>query len=127
MKGINRNICSVDLNMDQVTSDNVIEANVMNIIEDDKCDTSEESNKAEEDNGCSFDSVFRSLPSTVTNSTDNNVCNNIDSNVNLSKCSVRNTMVFHMPVRERRYKDVANSFGNETNKVSLYLFIDEKI
>jgi hypothetical protein len=111
-----------------VTSDDVIEANVINIIEDNKCDTSEESNKAEEDNGCSFDSVFRSLPSTGTNSSDNNVCNNIDSNVNLGKCSVRNTtQVFHMPVGERRYKDVANSFGNETNKVSFYLFIDEKI
>ena len=69
MKGINRNICSVDLNMDQVTSDNVIEANVMNIIEDDKCDTSEESNKAEEDNAAStvsFDRCPAQLPTPPT-------------------------------------------------------------
>ncbi len=109
---------------EDVIEDNVIEANVANIIEDNKSDTSEESAKVEEDfskkledNAYSYDSVFPSLPSTGTNFTDNNVWNNIDSKVNMSKRSVLNTtQVFHVPVEERRYKDVANSFGNETNK-----------
>lgn len=105
-------------NKEDAIEDNGIEANVANIIEDNKSDTSEESVKPEEnfskkasDNAESYDSVFPSLPSTGTNFTDNNVWNN------LSKRSVLNTtQVFHVPVEERRYKDVANSFGNETNK-----------
>lgn len=110
---------------EDVIEDNVIEANVANIIEDNKSDTSEESVKAEEikeeapkvEDSYSYDSVFPSLPSTGANFTENTVWNNIDSKLTLSKrINQTITQVFHVPVEERRYKDVANSFGNETNK-----------
>lgn len=112
-----------------VIEDNVIEANVQNIIEDNKSDTSEEVEEIEtkveemvavetkpvkvEADNYSYDSVFPSLPNTGTNFTDNNVWNTLT----LSKRhNMTVTQVFHVPVEERRYKDVANSFGNETNK-----------
>jgi len=110
---------------EDVIEDNVIEANVQNIIEDNKSDISEESTKIEEkvevkpkEDNYSYDSVFPSLPNTGTNFTDNNVWNNIDSKLTLSKRqNLTVTQVFHVPVEERRYKDVAN-FGNENSKKS---------
>lgn len=120
---------SEESSKEDVIEDNVIEANVAHIIEDNKSDTSEEIEVKPEaetpnstkqitpDNAYSYDSVFPSLPTTGTNFTDNNVWNNIDSKVNMSKRhALSTTQVFHVPVEERRYKDVANSFGNETNK-----------
>ena len=99
--------------------DNVIEANVKNIIDDNKSDISEESvskpvdskPKVEE---YSYDSVFPSLPSSNKNFTDNNVWNQLSS---ARRMTNNTTQVFHVPVEERKYRDVANSFGtNETNK-----------
>lgn len=104
---------------EDVIEDNVIEASVANIIEDNKSDISEESSKQDEPVKVetkpedSYDTVFPSLPNTGTNFTDNNVWNNISMT---KRHTINTTQVFHVPVEERRYKDVANSFGNETNK-----------
>lgn len=108
----------IEESKEDVIEDNVIEANVANIIEDNKSDTSEESARdtkaSKVEDSYSYDSVFPSLPSTGMNFTDNNLWNNVDSKLMFKRQTI--TQVFHVPVEERRYKDVANSFGNETNK-----------
>lgn len=64
-----------------------------------------------------YDTVFPSLPSNGANLTINDVWNNNDNNKLSVKRHQTTTQVFHVPVEERKYKDVAgNSFGNETNK-----------
>lgn len=116
---IEANVANIieDNGKEDVIEDNVIEASVANIIEDNKSDVSDESSKPEEPakieiKAESYDTVFPSLPNTGTNFTDNNVWNNIS----MKRNTINTTQVFHVPVEERRYKDVANSFGNETNK-----------
>lgn len=104
-------------NKEDVIEANVIEANVANIIEDNKSDISDESAKEEvkpvtavkEE---SYDSVFPSLPSTGANFTDNNVWNSLTA----TRKNLTTTQVFHVSAEERKFKGVANSFGNESNK-----------
>lgn len=99
--------------------DNVIEANVKNLIDDNKSDISDESvskiepvkPKVEE---YSYDSVFPSLPSSTKNFTDNNVWTQLNS---ARRIANHTTQVFHVPVEERKYKDISSGFGsNDTNK-----------
>jgi len=105
--------------------DQLLEANVVNIINDDiivekpKPIVSNISKPSESSvDQYSYDAVFPSLPSTGTNFTCNDLWNNVDSKANLSKRHLlTTTQVFHVPVEERRYKDMATGFrGNETNK-----------
>lgn len=117
---IEANVANIieDNGKEDVIEDNVIEASVANLIEDNKSDISEESAKQDEPvtnktKPESYDDGFPSLPNTGTNFTENNVWNNISMT---KRHTMNTTQVFHVPVEERRYKDVANSFGNETNK-----------
>lgn len=117
---IEANVTNIIESKEDAIEDIVIEANVAHIIDDNKSDTSDEivQTKSEEINvpeptpkpeEYSYDTVFPSLPNTGTNLTDNNVWNTLSKRLTT-------TQVFQVPVGERRYKDVANSFGNETNK-----------
>ena len=63
-----------------------------------------------------YDVVFPSLPSTGNNLMVTDVWNNASSKLSIKK-HLTSTQVFHVPVEERRYKDV-NFGGNETNKKS---------
>lgn len=63
-----------------------------------------------------YDVVFPSLPSSGNNLMVTDVWNNASSKLSIKK-HLTSTQVFHVPVEERRYKDV-NFGGNETNKKS---------
>jgi len=68
------------------------------------------------DDAFNYDTVFPSLPSTGGNLTVSDAWNNTDNKLSIRR-HLTTTQVFHVPVEERKYKDMANSFGgNETNK-----------
>jgi len=67
-----------------------------------------------------YEDVFPSLPSRTDNFTDNNIWQQMNTMNSLrsvaQKRHLNTTQVFHVPVEERQYRGVSNSFGNETNK-----------
>ena len=78
--------------------------------------SSEATTDAETD-AYNYDTVFPSLP--MATGPVNMLSGTAWQTATESRLSIRKrhtTQVFHVPVEERRYKDMANSFGNETNK-----------
>jgi hypothetical protein len=65
----------------------------------------------EESNDLSYDDIFPSLPISVNDP----IGNNWPKTSRLAVKRQLTTQVFHVPVEERRYRDV-QSFGNETNQ-----------
>lgn len=74
-----------------------------------------QSSSAQAEDLNNYDTVFPSLPAAPANLNSNSVWNNSDHKLSIKRHQ-NTTQVFHVPVEERRYKDVSNSFGNDTNK-----------